>query len=144
MTTEVPDQYRRIIEKIQPHFAKGGFAGFNIPQGWIFLVEQLHDRLESRDQFYILAQAKEKFGSLRYYIEIDNSGFDDFSEEEYDEVMSARWSLYYELQSIITEYEIRSLTTCQACGSFNAQMRDVGWVATLCESCFDLSNRGYE
>ncbi len=144
MTTEVPAHYREIIEKIQPHFAKQGFCGFDIPQGWIFLVSQLHDRLEVRDPFYILAQAKEKFGSLRYYIEIDHFVPDDVSDAEYDEIMSARWALHDELQSIITEYEIRSLTTCQGCGDFNAYLRDAGWVATLCDSCFAIVERGYE
>jgi hypothetical protein len=133
-----------MIQKIQPHFAKDGFCGFNIPQGWIFLVSQLHDRLESRDSEYVLIQAKEKFGGLRYYIEVDHFVPDDVPDDEYESIMKSRWDLHNELQEIITEYEIRSLTTCQGCGSFNAQLRDVGWVATLCDSCFDLSTRGYE
>lgn len=127
MASEVPAHYREIIEKIQPHFAKQGFCGFDIPQGWIFLVSQLHDRLEVRDPEYVLIQAKEKFGALRYYIEYPDSG------------------LYYkEMRDIIGEYEIRSLTTCQGCGDINAHHRDAGWVATLCESCFELIERGYE
>lgn len=122
MASEVPAHYREIIEKIQPHFAKQGFCGFDIPQGWIFLVSQLHDRLEVRDPEYVLLQAKEKFGALRYYVE----------------------SAPKELRDIIDEYEIRSLTTCQGCGDFNAYLRDAGWVATLCDSCFAIVERGYE
>lgn len=122
-----PDEFVKLIEAIRPHFAEKDFLGFDVPLGWIFLVSQLNSRLESRDSDYVLLLAKEKFGGLKFYADCSLELEEDISD----------------FRGIISEYEIRSLTTCQVCGSINAHPRDAGWVATLCDACFDLLERGY-
>lgn len=140
--SQVPDEYLEVLERIRPHFDRGVFAGFYIPQGWLLLVSQLNDRLEKRDPCYLLGQAKEKFGGLRYYLEVDWSRPEGLSDDEYESLMDSRWQVLEEMREIVTEYEVRSLSTCQTCGDINARPRDWGWVATLCDRCFEpLSQR---
>lgn len=86
------------------------------PDGWKELVAKLDEELGVVDPDYELAQCKEKFGGLRYYV--------DFSEQCSDSEKA------YE---IINRYEQLSETVCDVCGKQGENRSVNGWLATRCE-----------
>lgn len=98
---------------------------WSVPAGWHHLVEEMHARLKEIDPLYQLLQAKEKFGTLRYYISTSPQG----TVEEKNELIKR-------LQDVVSEYEVRSETVCERCGNEGALHANAsGWRKTLCESC---------
>jgi hypothetical protein len=97
---------------------KWGFrapCGVSIGAGWVPLVDELIANLVLKDfDVNNIAQIKEKFGELRFYIHNPT----------------------IEHLDLIDEAEERSATICEDCGSagrLDANSR--GWMATLCDSC---------
>lgn len=93
------------------------------PLGWNDLVEQMHAEIVALDPDYMVAQTKEKFGGLRFYIDISS----DVTDEVRDEI-----------ETIVEFYEAKSYGVCQDCGDKGTQERNTGefqWVATLCQPC---------
>jgi hypothetical protein len=105
-----------IIKKYPKIFANPGWH--DCPTGWLSILDGLCEKLqklsdESGHQV-VCMQVKEKFASLRFYIE---SGTD----QQYE---------------IIEEAERESEKTCQNCGSKrNVSINDGGWLSALCEDC---------
>ena len=62
------------------------------------------------------SQVKEKFALLRFYM---TSSTD-------------------EMQDLIDEYENKSASVCEDCGSLQGKLRNGGWLRTLCDGCDDL------
>lgn len=60
------------------------------------------------------SQVKEKFGVLRFYM----TGYND------------------EIEQAIEQAKELSATTCEKCGN-PGQLRDTGWLFTLCDECFE-------
>lgn len=83
---------------------------FEIGPGWYKLVKDLIEELIAAGWDKQVCQVKEKFGSLRFYI---NSASD-------------------ECFKIISKYEELSTKTCEECGE-PGQLRQGGWLATLCD-----------
>lgn len=96
--------------------------GFECSDGWLDLIEDLSKMIQhhadwkiSQDQKFVqpeVVQCKEKFGSLRFYIE----GGDDYT------------------QGLIAFAEIMSSKICEQCGEPGKLRRD-GWLRTLCDPC---------
>jgi hypothetical protein len=82
--------------------------------GWLPIVSDLHARLIELAPDYRIAQIKEKFGGLRYYIDSVPEGVSD--------------AVY----AAIDEAEARSFVTCEVCGGAG-EPRYGGWVKTLCD-----------
>lgn len=92
----------------------------SIHQGWYNLVLQCHIELLNIDPFYRIFQIKEKFGSLRYYIEPS----EDYWETPQDERIA--------LTAIIAKYEAMSRVTCELTGQNGLLMKSpTGWFKTL-------------
>lgn len=87
-----------------------GFPG----DGWYDIIDNLSAKLEPLGVEAV--QAKEKFGTLRFYIGA-------CSEESWDEVYGA-----------INEAEELSGKTCEYCGEPGTQTEG-DWTKTLCEKC---------
>lgn len=92
--------------------------GFETGDGWFLIIYDLSAELEGiikrlpadeRDQYHA-AQVKEKFGTLRFYMNMETE----------------------EMSRAIREAEARSATTCEVCGR-PGKPRGRGWVKTLCE-----------
>lgn len=103
-------------------------AGYWGPTGWRDLILETHARLMAVNPGYKVAQIKEKFGGLRYYV---NGPYVDGMVE------------------IIREAEDRSYGICQGCGATDGvSMREHGWVATMCPACDAnwrcFKSRGYK
>ena len=97
--------------------------GFTCGDGWYSLIDELSAKLEAEivkmkqegvtgDDLPAAAQAKEKFGLLRFYMT-------HATEQMYD---------------MIAEAETKSGTICEDCGE-PGQLRPGGWIRTLCDGC---------
>lgn len=89
-------------------------------EGWDQLLLDLDRELSEIDPDYAIHQAKEKFGSLRFYVGLS----DHLSKAE---VSAAR--------GLIELAEVRSGRTCERCGAEGAKARHSGWIKTLCDDC---------
>lgn len=90
-----------------------------VGEGWRPLIEQLHKDLLALDLDYDLLQIKEKFGGLRYYIQ-----------------MSDTKSVYDAQEALIAEAERKSEETCEFCGE-PGKPRNTGgstWIKTTCDT----------
>ena len=87
--------------------------------GWSKIIADLIEDLNKLGWDGDVAQVKEKFGGLRFYI-------GPCSREVLDR---------------ITEAENESYKTCEVCGE-PGEPRETGWVKTLCDFC--LVNRMHE
>jgi len=90
--------------------------GIECGDGWYNIIDKLCEKLSKYPQVEA-AQIKEKFGSLRFYI--DAPGI----EKEHVK----------EIYKIIEEAEIMSLGTCEVCGS-PGRLRRRSWLKTLCDT----------
>ena len=86
--------------------------------GWKQIIWELDDDLAKLDPDYGIAQVKEKFGGLRYYI-----GNIDVPYEEYGPLIDAA--------------EAKSYQTCEDCGEPGILREDLGWIRTLCQKHYE-------
>jgi hypothetical protein len=89
--------------------------GCECGDGWFKILDNLCENL-SKYPDVVLAQVKEKFGTLRVYI--------DCSDENYNEV-----------QKLIDTAETLSGETCEICGSPAKLDSDSYWWTTICDEC---------
>ncbi len=113
------DKFEEYQKRFPNLFKEYPRSGFDLRPGWEGIVRSLCEVLEhhiaykpedQRGRFYV-AQVKEKFGTLRFYMA-----------ESQDDYMSGAIAL--------TEYMSGSL--CEECGNYG-QRRTGGWVLTLCD-----------
>lgn len=89
-------------------------------KGWHNIIIDLNKDLSYLIPNYTLYQVKEKFGTLRYYI-------------EYNGVPQ---NILEIVKKLISYAEYLSSTTCEYCGvRENVKLRERGWVKTLCDKC---------
>jgi hypothetical protein len=93
------------------------------PLGWVPLVLGLNDALAVMLPDYTIAQVKEKFAGLRYYIEDFGVGYGD-----------PRIALAREM---IAEAEAESQRICQVCGATGRFRGESFYHATLCDDHVD-------
>jgi hypothetical protein len=84
---------------------------FDVGNGWFPLIKELIEDLIALGWNKQTCQVKEKFGSMRFYI---NEGSD-------------------EVFNRITKAERDSYETCETCGEKGELRRDLGWISTLCD-----------
>ena len=89
------------------------------PDGWKTIVNKADAMLKFVEPDYQIAQIKEKFGTLRYYIHSS------VAEEVKGNLMNA----------ITSWAETRSQHTCMECGMFGKLRDDNHWIVTLCDIC---------
>lgn len=92
--------------------------GFECDDGWFELIYELSKKITLIDPEVQAMQVKEKYGGLRFYV----GGVDkDLADEVFD---------------LISEYEDKSYTICESCGTNeNVTVNDSGWIYTLCDKC---------
>ena len=104
-----------ILARIPEHWGKYVDCG----KGWWPILVKLDQDIAKLAPDYTIAQVKEKFGGLRFYI------------DKLPGVLNANpvWDL-------IEAAEAESLATCEYCGAEPAKsyVRH-GWIGTLCEEC---------
>lgn len=123
-----------IDEKIQSLYAKfplcfpvPPYCGFEIGNGWFEIIEELCSKIEqvlskyAKDEHkFQVAQVKEKFGGLRFYVEYCVNVINQQDIEL--------------IESYIIAAETKSYKTCEKCGNLGT-LRKSGWHRTLCDEC---------
>ena len=117
------EQRKRIIEN-HPNLYSEKIC-FECSNGWLDLIEELSGKLESLiikyyrsrndeeiDINFYAVKVKEKFGTLRFYLNMYTEEMDD----------------------LIYEAEAKSAITCELCGKPGKTV-GVLWLETLCEKC---------
>jgi hypothetical protein len=84
---------------------------FYVGNGWFPLIKELIEDLIALGWNKQTCQVKEKFGSMRFYI---NEGSD-------------------EIFNRITKAERDSYEICETCGEKGELRKDLGWISTLCD-----------
>ena len=88
---------------------------FEVGQGWNLIIKNLISDLIKMGWNREVTQVKEKFGTLRFYI---NEGTDDIHRR-------------------IAKAEIESTTICEVTGKPGKLRTDIGWHRTLCDEEYD-------
>ena len=128
------DEFVKHLEITYPEMYDNVYCGISIEPGWHNIVELASHaiyanakwKIEQRERllkdnkhgldipdeidFPKVAQIKEKFGTLRFYVD----GGDDFT------------------NGVATMAELMSGRTCETCGSIGSK-RSGGWIRTLCD-----------
>jgi len=110
--------------------------GFNVSEGWLSIVEDLSQKLETLIQEWLtknpdkehprVAQVKEKFGLLRVYLDYYDSKRDG------DPTVAAMWSAINEAAAV-------SAKTCEWCGSPGVfRSEKMPWKKTFCDDHYAL------
>lgn len=81
-----------------------------VGKGWGTLIERLHKLCDEND--IVVAQVKEKFGGLRFYIG------------------GASMEIHNEIEKVENE----SYKICESCGE-PGETKGNGWIKTLCDEC---------
>lgn len=93
-------------------------SGFDLPKGWEMIAHNLCEVLEHHIKYLpeeqkkeiTVAQVKQKYGGLRWYMTAENEF----------------------ISGAIELAEYTSLSVCEDCGKAGKQ-RDGGWIRTLCD-----------
>ena len=111
---KLPEPIRKHVYPEDPYWCY-------VPDGWRDLVCRMNEHLEVLEPDYILHQAKEKFGGLRYYTHTP-----DRTNNEHD--------LFW---IIVSYYESLSFRVCDVCGEYGTKWIKGGFVRTRCEEHYD-------
>lgn len=98
-------------------------CGIWVPPGWVNLVDELLESLNKIPGWKnsAVSQIKEKFGGLRFYIDVRDAGGNVYSFSQ------------SEAYALIVKAERDSTTICDQCGK-PGKLSGKGWLATLCEA----------
>lgn len=109
---------RGIPPTIKKRIPKGDPYWCWLPDGWYDLVVDLDKELAEVAPHYELHQCKEKFGTLRYYIELPTHGDGSGDKKAHD---------------IINKYEQLSSEICDVCGNPGKLRNIKNWMVTRCD-----------
>lgn len=84
--------------------------GLTCGKGWFLLLDELCSKI--KDIHVTAKQVKEKFGTLRFYIEGTEKA-----------------------HNIVSDYEDKSGTVCEDCGGPGETENKGGWLKTICPDC---------
>jgi hypothetical protein len=87
---------------------------FGVGQGWYGIIKKLIEEAIANGWNKELSQSKEKFGTLRFYIN----------------------AAPREVHDVVSKYERISGETCETCG-IKGKQRPGGWIETLCDDCYE-------
>ena len=91
--------------------------------GWYKIILNLDAAISAIIPDYVVLQVKEKFGGLRYYIDL-------IPENHYKQV-----------DDLIRDAEKAAWNTCEVCGNPGSTRNDRWWRRTLCDYCNKIPKR---
>ena len=128
-----------------------GAFGCEFGDGWFIVIEGLCKDItrayeeEEKEIDIIPLQIKQKFGALRFYYKFvyDNPGICALDFIGPDALMTARFTpneteLRRKIADIVRKWEEKSVTICEDCGKDGYIRKDMPWVATLCDNCYEI------
>lgn len=102
------------VEKLREKFVAGHPNYIEVDEGWYQIIVDCDAEITGIDPDYRIAQIKEKFGGLRYYVQLSDPAKSN------------------QVNGVITKYEKLALQTCEATGGPGVMMRSIGgWYKTL-------------
>ena len=110
-------QWIRELKQKYPMFSEIHPCNFGCGEGWKPIIQNLCEQIHNLEPTIKVVQIKEKFGSLRFYIDGSNS---------------------FEVGDLIDAAEKESSVTCEECGAVGLTARISGWMKTLCPVCEKL------
>ena len=130
---------------------KGGYSAYDaygccVGEGWYIILRGLClDITKAYEEAnvpvdLVVAQVKEKFGTLRFYCY--PSGHDpgvfafDFIGSGSLRLSPGETDLHSEINKIVKKWEEISGSTCEKCGDAAEIRTDLGWIKTYCDSCY--------
>jgi len=104
--------------------------GCSCSDGWYDIIydccKKLQRLMDENPGYKLYAtQIKEKYGSLRFYINFNN---DEISDKDFNETF---WNL---ANKIVEEVEEKSYYICELCGK-PGKINGTGWYRCLCKHC---------
>ena len=102
-----------------PLFIKGWGGYVGVGDGWKDLLLKLKHDLAATGVKYGICQIKEKFGGLRFYVDI---------------LEPAPEAKVEEFHHLISAAEGESYKICEDCGQ-PGETRGGGWIKVLCDAC---------
>ena len=103
------NELQHILDRFVPPYS----TTISCAEGWYELIFQCDKELSEIDPDYQIYQIKEKFGSLRYYFETSDASKSD------------------EMNSVVRDYESKSLRVCELTGRAGTLMKKDGYYKTL-------------
>lgn len=89
----------------------------------------------------VVKQIKEKFGTLRFYYitegEESSSLYIDSLDKGTFRFSHNQRDIDKKVRAIVDKYCDLSKTVCEKCGSVGKLRRDLPWIQTLCDSCYE-------
>jgi hypothetical protein len=94
--------------------------GFEVSEAWLPILEKGFQEMaevikESGQKDFRVRQVKEKFASLRVYTNYTTD----------------------EVEAVIEKMEDECSHTCEKCGSPEGKLRQDGWLAIICDKCYE-------
>lgn len=139
-------------ETLEEQRAKGkiddlyGAFGCDCDDGWYDVLYELCAEItelykkQDKPVDIVMDQVKEKYGTLRFYYhhEGENKGI---SAIDFPGV-SLRFSskdneLHRQVAEIVQKWENKSGEVCEKCGKPGVLRKDLSWILTLCDDCYD-------
>ncbi len=114
---------KKLVDKYPKLFAQYGKNpkdscmawGCDCDDGWYNILDKLF-QIISKYKKVELAQVKEKFGTLRVYVDAPSEDFN-------------------EVHEYINVAEKKSSQTCEICGNPGKRNTEMGFIKTVCETC---------
>ena len=114
------DELEKKLYDKYPDLLKDAFD-FSPGDGWYNLVDKLLENLSALEPGIKVAQVKEKFGSMRFYVD-----YPQYYTEDNSRIANA----------LIDAAEEESSKTCEVCGEPGKGVSCMGWLKTLCDTHF--------
>lgn len=111
-TKKLFDSYPKLFPKDRTIQQSLMAFGFECDDGWYEILDKLFSKMTTTGEPIEVVQVKEKFGTLRVYV----NGASDA------------------VHDMIDEAEEESGKTCERCGK-PGKLYDDGWMTTLCDEC---------
>lgn len=108
------------IERDFPEMFSNVYCGNSMPTGWGDLVYKLCEDISMKSDHIKVAQVKEKFGGLRFYIDV--AGDEDV----------VPYETVKEIYSLISKAESESFKICEVCGEPGSTEGATSWITTKC------------
>jgi hypothetical protein len=121
MSEERMKRMKPVLDRIPREWGK-----YLPEQGWDDLLLDLDSRLAEIDPGYTILQAKEKFGTLRFYVSASDGAAPGTTDK---------------LRDLIVYFEDKSAHICESCGAGGAKARHTGWIKTLCDDCAEREGK---
>ena len=148
---EFPFMCRKEVTAEQ--WEKGGYSlydayGCDVGKGWYELLRNLCLDITKAYEAaglpvdIIVDQVKEKFGTLRFYYHPkgQDPGFHalDFLVSGTSlRMQPGSTDLHNEVARVVSKWEEESASVCEECGAPGETRTDLGWILTLCVSCYE-------